>query len=180
MRVAVARAAVATVALAGCTFELRDPGVTVACRPMEFEVNRGDAGDQQIAAVLAAVERYGAAVGREIVFLGQTDASAADGARDPGGPVLIEFFWPDDAPTRFGFAEPSIVAGHYVGGFIYVHPMLEAAPAELVSRLTMHELGHLAGLADVDAEDEMMNPALTTPDWGAGDLWGLHLTHSGC
>ena len=53
MRVAVALAAVATVALAGCTFELRDPGVTVACGAMEFEVNRGDAGDTQVAAVLA-------------------------------------------------------------------------------------------------------------------------------
>jgi hypothetical protein len=180
MRVAVALAAVATVALAGCTFELRDPGVTVACGAMKFEVNRGDAGDAQVAAVLSGVERYGAVAGRKIVFLGETDASVADGARDPLAPVLIEFFWPDDAPTRYGFAEPAIVDGHYVGGFIYIHPMLDGASADMVTRLTMHELGHLAGLDDVDAVDEMMNAELTAADWGAGDIWGLHLTSGGC
>ena len=148
--------------------------------PWSSSSTRGDAGDQQVAAVLAAVERYGAVAGREIVFLGETDASAAGGGRDQRAPVLIEFFWPDDAPTRYGFAEPAVVDGHYVGGFIYIHPMLVRAPADMVTRLTMHELGHLAGLDDVDAVDEVMNADLTAADWGAGDIWGLHLTHSGC
>lgn len=179
MRAAVALVAVATVAVAGCTFELRDPGITVGCGALEFQINRGEAGDAQIAAVLDAVERYGAAADREVVYLGETEETAADG-HDPHAAILIEFHWPDDAPTRYGFAEPAIIDGHYVGGFIYIHPMLEDAPAELVTRLAMHELGHLGGLADVDAVDEMMNPELTAGDWGAGDLWGFRVTHSGC
>jgi hypothetical protein len=58
--------------------------------------------------------------------------------------------------------------------------MLASAAPDIVTRLTMHELGHLAGLADVAAPDEVMDPALTADVWGPGDLWGLHLTHFGC
>ena len=51
----------------------------------------------------------------------------------------------------------------------------------MVRRLVMHEIGHLYGLLDVDDPTEMMNPALTTDDWGDGDLAGLSVTHdSGC
>jgi len=35
-------------------------------------------------------------------------------------------------------------------------------------------------LNDVDAVDEMMNAELTAADWGAGDIWGLHLTSGDC
>lgn len=181
MRAAVVLVAAATVALVGgCTFELSDPGVTAACRPLELEVNRGDAGDAQVAAVLSAAERYGALTGREVVYLGETERSVADGDHVPSGPVLVEFSWPDDAPTSYGFAEAAIVEGRYVGGYVLIHPMLAGAPGDLVTRVVMHEFGHLGGLADVDAPDELMNPDLTVDDWGSGDTWGLRLTHGGC
>ena len=57
--------------------------------------------------------------------------------------------------------------------------MASADPA-LVTRLVMHELGHLAGLADVDAPEELMDPRLVVDAWGPGDLWGLQLTHEEC
>jgi hypothetical protein len=156
------------------------PGFTVACRPLELEINRGDASDEQVEAVLEGARRYSEVTDRDVVFLGETDAAVTAGDRAPDRPVLIEFSWPDDAPTAYGFAEPVIVDDHYLGGYVLIHPMLAGAPAEMVTRLTMHELGHLAGLADVAAPDEIMNPDLVVDDWGAGDIWGLHLTHAGC
>ena len=177
---AAALVAVAAVAVAGCTFEFRDPGVMAACGVLEYEINRGVAGDAQVDAVHEAVVRYGAAVERPVVFVGETDDSAAGNGRDVDEAVLIEFFWPDDAPTRYGFAQPLIVEGRYAGGFVYVHPMLATAAPDLVTRLVMHELGHLGGLADVDAPDELMNPELVVDDWGLGDLVGLRLTHQDC
>ena len=177
---AAALVAVAAVAMAGCTFELRDPGFRASCGVLEYEINPGEAGDGQLRAVHEAVARYGELVERTVRYVGETDQSAADGEREVGDGVLIEFFWPDDAPTRYGFAEPFITDGFYDGGFIYVHPMLADAAPDLVTRLVMHELGHLGGLADVDAPDELMNPELVVDDWGPGDTWGLHLTHRHC
>ena len=167
-------------ALAGCTFELRNPGVTAACGTIEYEINRGRAGYVQVEAVHEALIRYGQVTDREVVFVGETEESAAHGGRGGDGPILVEFFWPDDAPLRLGFAEPAIVGERFVGGFIYVHPMLAQAAPDLVTRLVMHELGHLGGLADVDDPDELMNPELVVDDWGDGDRWGLRLTHHRC
>ena len=56
---------------------------------------------------------------------------------------------------------------------------MTAAPGGLVRRLVLHELGHLHGLLDVDATDELMNPDLVVDDYGWGDIWGLIHAHDG-
>lgn len=180
MRAAIAGAAVAAVVLAACTYELRDPGITRACGAIRYEINPGPAGTEQRTAVSEAMDSYAALVNRDVEYLGVTDVSVMDRDRTAEDPVLVEFSWPGDAPTRYGFAEPLIEDGHYVGGFIYINPILAEAPPDIIRRLTMHELGHLGGLADIDAIDEMMNPELTASDWGPGDIVGLRLTHPTC
>ncbi len=87
-----------------------------------------------------------------------------------GDPLLIELAWPDDAPDHLGFAQPVVAEGRYVEGWIMLHPGVARAPAGVVRRLVLHELGHLYGLADVDDPDELMDPDLTTDDFGLGDL----------
>ena len=172
--------ALATISLAGCTFVLREPVATSACGEFRYEVNAGSAGADQIAAVKSAARRFGELIDREVVFVGLTDASTVDMEATAAEPVLIQFSWPDDAPTRFGFAEPLVRDGRLVGGFILLHPMLEEAPPDIVERVTMHELGHLGGLAHVNDVDEIMNPKITADDWGPGDIIGLNLTHARC
>lgn len=180
MRRASALVTVAIVALAGCTFELRDPGVTVACGAMQYEIDPGAAGDAQVAAVVAGFEAYAAATGRPVEYLGESTSPVTGPERDPTDPVLVAFSWPAETPTRFGFAEPAIVDGRYVGGTVLVNPMFAGGPPETITRLVMHEIGHLVGLADVEAPEEIMDPDLSAAAWGAGDLVGLHVTHGGC
>lgn len=162
-----------------CTFELRDLEVTVPCTSLRYEVNTHDVplSAVQVATIESAVEEFAAMVGRDGDNLGGTE-SEVDG-HSVGDPVLIEVVWPDDAPAELGYAEPSIVNQEYVGGWIMLNPRIRQLPTGVLRRLVLHELGHLFGLSDVTAADELMNPQLTVDDWGAGDLTGLFLTHEG-
>ena len=175
MRTAWAVAAVATVALAGCTFEVSDPGVTVVgCEALHYEINPGDAGEAQLEAVVAGTDEFAAVTGRDIVFDGYTTSTARDSGAGNDGVVIVEFFWPDDAAMRLGYAEPVINYNHYSGdGFIYLQPAMASSPAEIIKRLVMHEWGHLGGLNDVDDPGEMMDPTLAADFYGNGDLTGL-------
>lgn len=162
-----------------CTFELRDLDVTVPCTSLRFEVNTNDVplSAAQLATIDAAVAEFAALVGRDSENLGATE-SQVDG-HAVGDPVLVEVAWPDDAPAELGYAEPLILKQEYVGGWIMLNPRIRQLPNGVLRRLVLHELGHLFGLADVTAADELMNPHLTVDDWGAGDLTGLFLTHEG-
>ena len=163
----------------GCTVTLAQPGLTVTCGPIHVGINPHDVGlgGVQRTAIVAAVDEFGDLVGRAVVFDG--DTSAVSGEHRVGDPLLIELAWPDDAPDHLGFAQPVVAEGRYVEGWIMLHPGVARAPAGVVRRLVLHELGHLYGLADVDDPDELMDPDLTTDDFGLGDLIGLYATHEG-
>ncbi len=179
-------AIVLTTALAmlafGCTFQLRDESTTWGCGDFRYEINPEGAQPDQIEAVHRAIAGYVGVTGRRADYLGETVDRYSSGQRRMDDPILIEWFWPTDdgQPTHFGYAEPHVDDNRYVGGFIYLHPMLGQSPADLVERVTRHELGHIGGLDHVDADDEVMNPLLVVDEWGLGDIVGLALSHERC
>ena len=181
MRHLAASVVVLALLAAGCTYALADEATRWACGPFRYEINPEGATDAQIEAVHRAVERYVAVTGRDAQFVGLTDQRRSVDPRPLDAPVLIEWFWPDDVTfSRMGFGEAFAVDGRYVGGSVYLRPSESPTPAWLVERLTMHELGHVGGLLDVDDEQEIMNPSLTVDEWGDGDTVGLLLTHEPC
>ncbi|MEO0495249.1 MAG: hypothetical protein AAF081_17725 [Actinomycetota bacterium] len=171
-----AAAAAVGVVATSCTFGLRDPGTVVACDPIDFEINtHGEAvSDEALTAVVDTFTEFGDLVGRDVVYLGPTEATQA--GHTPDDPVLVEFIWPDDAPDELGYASPTIRDGEYVSGWMYLHPVIGEAPDWLVRRLVLHEIGHLNGLLDVNDPTQMMDPGLATDTWGTGDLAGLAIT----
>ena len=176
-------AAAVTVGLvaSSCTFELRDPGTTVACDPIEFQVNtHGEVfSDEAFGAIIDSFEEFGDMVGRDVTYLGETDTTYLTHTVDD--PVLLELTWPDGAPDFLGFSAAAIDNGEYVSGWMYFNPAIAQAPAGMVRRLVMHEIGHLYGLLDVNDPTQMMDPSLQTDTWGSGDLAGLAVTHNlGC
>ena len=173
--------AIAAVFLAGCTFIRIDEHTRWGCGPFRYEINSERATEDHVEAVHRAVASYASIIHREPEFVGFTDDRRSSGQRPPDAPVLIEWYWDHEAEHEsMGFAEAFAVGDRYVGGSVYLRPSDAPMPSWLVERLTMHELGHIGGLDDVDALDEIMNPALTTADWGDGDLVGLILTHESC
>lgn len=164
---------------AGCTFDLRDPGVTVGCGPLRYRVNLHDVSlsTAQVDAIDHAVEEFALLVGRPAEALDSAGASAAE--NEPGDPIVFEMTWPDDQPSGLGYAEPHIQGSSYDGGWILLNPMLRHAPVGLIRRLVLHELGHLHGLDHVDDPNERMDPSLAASTWGPGDLVGLLVTHDG-
>lgn len=178
-RRSVAAAIVVALLAGGCTYTLSQPGTSVGCGPLAVELNlHGVAlSASRRQAVVDAVEEFGDLVGRSVDYRGETTAVAAQ--HEPGDPLLIELFWPDGAPSAWGFASPSVTAGQYREGWIYLNPVLASAPTGVIRRLVLHELGHIYGLDDVVDTAELMDPALPAQDYGAGDLVGLFLTHGG-
>ena len=161
-----------------CTYVVARPGVTVGCAALEVELNpHGELDAARRQAIIGAVEEFGALVGRDVEYLGRTTARAVD--HQIGDPLLIEVAWPQEAPSAWGFAAPAVSGGRYVEGWMYVNPVLAAAPTGVIRRLVLHELGHLYGLDHVDDTGELMNPDLTVTDYGPGDLVGLIVTHDG-
>lgn len=175
----VAVVAAIAVTAGACTYAYLDENISASCATLEFEINDHDLDPSgtTTAAIVAAFERFGTAVGRPISFLGPTDATHT--GRTVGGAVLVELVWPEEAPPYLGYAEPEIVAGEYASGYVLVHPAMVAAPSGLVRRLMLHEIGHLVGLADVVAPDELMDPGLPADDYGPGDIYGIVMTHDG-
>jgi hypothetical protein len=159
---------------AGCTVTLRDPGVAAGCGVLRYVVNPNDVAlsAERHAAIDGAVAEFAALVGRSV-----DDQTAAGSV--PGGPIVIELAWPEESPHALGFAEPHVVANEYSGGWVLLNPSIRQAPAGLIRRLVLHELGHLHGLDDVVDPGEIMDPSLAATRWGPGDLVGLTLTHRG-
>jgi hypothetical protein len=176
------KAAVVAVALmvaSGCTYAFTDSGRVATCDQLVYEVNDHglDPDGTMRAAIDAAFARFGQAIGRPVRSLGSTAASVTE--HEPTDPVLVELAWPDDAPTALGYAEPAVIGSTYVSGWIRLNPVVAAAPSGLIRRVVLHEIGHLVGLAHVDASDELMDPDLPVDDYGWGDLYGLNVTHGG-
>jgi len=180
MRTKFAASAMAIAVVAsGCTFQLRDPGVSASCGPLNYEVNTNgyDLGSAQRQAIDQAFDEYATLVGRTATDLGDTVATAVD--HKVGDPVLVEIKWPSDAPDKLGFASPDIVDDTYTSGWIYLNPSVALAPPGLIRRLTLHEIGHLVGLDDVADTTELMDPSLPVDHFGSGDMIGLFVTHGG-
>lgn len=180
MRTMFAASAMAIAVVAsGCTFQLRDPGVSASCGPLNYEVNTNgyDLGSAQRQAIDQAFDEYATLVGRTATALGDTTATIAD--HTANDPVLVEINWPSDAPEKLGFASPDIVDNTYTSGWIYLNPSLAQAPPGLIRRLTLHEIGHLSGLDDVSDPAELMDPSLPVDHYGSGDMLGLTVTHNG-
>jgi predicted Zn-dependent protease len=83
---------------------------------------------------------------------------------------------PDLGPNVVEYAVTEV---HQTGGY-YDHATVQVANAPLLSPDTwldtmLHELGHVAGLAHVDASDEIMRPVVGNPQtsYGDGDIAGL-------
>jgi hypothetical protein len=179
--VGVVAVAVLTLAVlaSGCTVAFRDPGVVAGCGPLRYTLDTADvslsAGRRT--AIHDAVDEFATLVGRAAVEIPSDGDTAAGNA--PGDPVVIELAWPEESPDGLGFAEPHIVGTSYTGGWIMLHPSIRSAPAGVIRRLVLHELGHLHGLDDVADPGELMDPSLAATRWGPGDLFGLAMTHGG-
>ncbi len=172
---------VLTLLASGCTYELRQPGASVACGVLEFEINTHgeEVPEAATETIVSAVGEFGALVGRDVNYVGGTERTHEDQTVDH--PVLIEIVWSDEAPDHLGYAEPLLVDQQYGSGWIHLNPEITTAPDWLIRRLVLHELGHLAGLLDVDDPGELMDPSLALNHFGPGDLTALILTHGpGC
>ena len=162
-----------------CTSVLEHPGVTVPCAALRYTVTTNDVeiSQSRLDAVSAAVEEFGALVGRPVELV--IDEAATAAGNGPGDPVVFELAWPEDDPDGLGFAEPHITGSSFDGGWVMLNPTIRNAPTGLIRRLVLHELGHLHGLAHVDDAGELMDPSLAAGDWGPGDLLGLFTTLDG-
>lgn len=172
---------VAVLALIGsaCTVAFRDVGVRAGCGALQYRVDLNDVDltAAQVDAIDDAVEEFGELVGRPVEAVdADGEPAAVDGS---GGAILFELAWPDEEPAGLGFAEPHLTGATYDGGWIMLNPAIRRAPAGVIRRLVLHELGHLHGLADVEDPGELMDPSLASSDWGPGDLVGLLATHDG-
>jgi hypothetical protein len=153
---------------------------TWGCNALRYELNAGTAGPRQRRALHRAVQHLAAVTGRGAVFVGPTDDRRSDGERSADEPILVEFYWPADAPAAAGFAEPFLQGDHYVGGSLYLHTDLAEAPARLVRRIAIHELGHLAGLAHNPDPDSALHPDAPRTRFTAADRAALATTMPPC
>ena len=167
------------------------------CRPIRYQVDADLAprgADRVVTQAVAAVSR---ATGLVFEYDGPTDRlPSPDHASADRQPVVISWTTPAAVP---GLAGPTVGLG---GSTARSHPFADEleyvtgsvlldtpALSELLGReggdrlaqaLVMHELGHLVGLAHVDARDELMAAENTgLLGFGPGDREGLALLGSG-
>jgi hypothetical protein len=169
------------------------------CRPVHYVVRpdgQPPSGPAMLAAALAEVSR---ATGLVFVDDGPTDdAPTADrhlagrwSLRSTTPPVLIawarEDEWPSLAGSVVGEAGPvsQVVAGssaRFITGQVVLdatdlaHAPGDAAGAEQVRLVALHELGHLVGLGHVEDPAQLMfaETGSGMRGFGPGDLRGLH------
>jgi hypothetical protein len=169
------------------------------CRPIHLVVNSADAPAGADRLLREAVAEVSAATGLTFSIEGPTteqpsfSREAVDKARygNRWSPVLVVWTDPSEVPDLkgniVGLAGPSEapagVAGdrHYVSGMVYldgpdITRILKDPQGgrDEARSMVMHELGHLVGLAHVNARSELMYPV----NWGQrtfgeGDLEGL-------
>lgn len=175
-----------------------DPDTPVTyspCEPIRVEVNPEGVDDEERAReiVLDALGRVSEATGLRLEYAGDTDARPRWRSRNRpalGGsrPVLISFATSDEVSELegkvAGLGGSASVRRNgtrtYVSGQVTLDAdtfddLLDRRSGARVARaITLHELGHLVGLAHVDDENELMNAESGNRlDFGPGDLRGL-------
>lgn len=187
------------------THEDQSPVTWDPCRPIRFTINsEGQApGGEDL--IRQAAARAAEATGLQIIEIDPTKEQwtkdrklfQPDRYGKKWAPVLVSWSSPDETPKlagpTAGFGGPVAISLHgdddktYVSGSIVLDaPQLDEmirsgmGPAYIRS-VIQHEWGHLLGLEHVEDQTELMNPVGSplVPDWGIGDLHGLHALGSG-
>lgn len=174
------------------------------CRTIRYALNLDEAPPGSEAVLGTAINEVERATGLRFEYVGTTHRKPLDKEPitsrfgfDDALPVTISWASPAEAPMLTGdiagYAGSSylMINGrptHYVTGRVvldaqtYASLVQTPAGAAEARAITMHELGHLVGLAHVDDPAELMNRENTGQQhFGPGDLAGLaHLGNGKC
>ncbi len=165
------------------------------CDSITYAVNTGRATKTQIDAMNTAIRQVEDASGFDFVLLGDVNGSLNTDSIDanvPGvGQAMAVIAFSDSTATPIlrggvigigGIGEGSGLAGErdgslawiVRGGFALADIDDVTEPGDITATFT-HELGHMIGLNHVNADGELMRPALTSQsDYGDGDRNGLY------
>lgn len=171
------------------------------CRTIRYELNLTSAPPGAEGVLGVAVNRVERATGLKFEYVGTSERRPLDkapriyGLDSKAPPVIISWATPREAPSLAG--EVAGYAGssyfpdgshgrHFVTGQVVLDSavfarLLQTPKGTLEARaITMHELGHLVGLAHVDDPAELMNAKNDgLLDFGPGDLEGLAVLGQG-
>lgn len=180
----------------------RDDPVTYSpCEPIRVLINPDGTDDEDRARtiVLEAMERVARATGLRLEYAGDSEdrpswRSSTQPVFGGGRPALVSFADEGEVPQLEG--RVAGVGGStsvrrdgvtsYVTGQVTLETtvfnqlLAEPGGADVARAITMHELGHLVGLAHVDDERELMHARNSGQlDFGPGDRAGLAELGSG-
>lgn len=150
---------------------------TWVCGPIYYQINAWNTNGTQINEIHAAMQDLGYTMGRAIYFAGFTNETLR-GNGPANGKILIEHYWPSDAPSGYGWTRRTVSGTRYVGANIYLN-----APSVIHSHVVRHEAGHAVGLDHVSDPQEIMDPTYIWQNstWGPGTTGALNvLGHQGC
>jgi hypothetical protein len=166
------------------------------CRPIRYALNLDEAPPGSEAVLGTAINEVERATGLRFEYVGTThrkplekEPATSRFGVDKAPPVTISWASPAEAPMLAGdiagYAGSSYVMiegrpAHYVTGRVVLDAQTYATLVETpdgaaeARAITMHELGHLVGLAHVQDPTELMNQENSGQQrFGPGDLAGL-------
>lgn len=167
------------------------------CDPVRYVISTEGRPPGSDPIVFSAVEEIAAATGLEFIYEGGTDERPSTHREkfqperygNRWAPVLIAWSDPGaidrldgqaaglggSAPVKAGRQPWVYVTGQVILDGPQLAPLLGSRHGDsTVKAVILHELAHVAGLAHVGSDSELMNPQTTGPAvLGAGDLEGL-------